>query len=72
MPIFDLCELKANLVDSALVLDMQLKRVVFPELARPMIPQLSGMTYPYLEYIWLRQLDFRPVTPALSIEEDLS
>jgi hypothetical protein len=48
MPIFDLVALKAKLVASALVFEMQLKIVVFPVLVNPMMPQLRAIFEGYL------------------------
>ncbi len=43
IPILDLFELKAKLLDSALVLEIQLKIVVLPVFVIPIMPHLSPM-----------------------------
>jgi len=47
-PIFDLLLEKAKLVVSAFVFDMQLKTVVLPQFAIPIIPQCNPMFFCFI------------------------
>lgn len=52
MPTFDFEALKAAVDELALVFDIQLKRVVFPELVNPMIPHCKAILFLQINFYW--------------------